>query len=157
MNSQNINNSFIIPDFSENMRTDYYNYKNNNYNQPMYSEDANAKKLYDPLQGLYRGNMYPNLYNGYKINPVEIKPLNEQARMLTYLDALCFATIDLNLYLDLFPNDKDILNLFNQYRMEENKIKAEYESKYGPILISSDANNAYPFSWINSPWPWETK
>ena len=156
MYNQNFNQSFI-PDFNNSFRSDYYNYKNNKYNQPLYTEDADANKLYDPLQGLYRGNMYPNLYNGYKVNPIEIKPANEQARMLTYLDALCFAAIDLNLYLDLFPDDKDVLALFNQYRAEENKLRAEYESKYGPILTSSNANQSYPFKWINSPWPWETK
>ena len=139
------------------MRNDYYNYKNNNYNQPMYTEDADASKLYDPYQGLIRGNMYPNLYNGYKVNPVDITPANEQADLLTYLDALCFATIDINLYLDIYPNDKDMLKLFNQYRTELNKIKEEYQSKYGPILVNSKANEKYPFPWIDSPWPWEGK
>ena len=67
MYNQNFNQSFI-PNFNDNFRSDYYNYKNNNYNQPLYTEDADAKKLYDPLQGLYRGNMYPNLYNGYNVN-----------------------------------------------------------------------------------------
>lgn len=138
-------------------RTDYYNYKNNNYNQPLYTENVDAKKIYDPYQGFIRGNMYPSLYNGYKIKPVEITPANEQADLLTYLDELCFATIDINLYLDIYPDDKDMLNLFNNYRKELNEVKEEYQSKYGPILTSSNANNRYPFSWINSPWPWESK
>lgn len=142
---------------NSNMRNDYYNYKNNNYNQPLYTEDADASKLYDPYQGFIRGNMYPNLYNGYKINPADITPANDQAQLLTYLDALCFAMIDINLYLDIYPNDKDMITLFNQYRTEANKLKEEYQNKYGPILTDSNANNRYPFSWINSPWPWENK
>jgi spore coat protein JB len=140
-----------------NIRNDYYNYQNNNYNQPMYTEDANASKLYDPYQGFIRGNMFPNLYNGYKINPMEITPANEQADLLTYLDALCFATVDINLYLDIYPDDKDMIALFNQYRKELNKIKEEYQLKYGPILTDSNSNEKYPFAWINSPWPWESK
>lgn len=138
-------------------RNDYYNYKNNNYNHPTYTEDANANKLYDSYQGFIRGNMYPNLYNGYKVNPIEIEPANEQAKLLTYLDALCFATIDINLYLDIYPNDRDMLNLFNQYRQELNNVMEEYQQKYGPILLNSNANSKYPFTWINSPWPWENK
>lgn len=150
----NYNNFYGYPNNFD-MRTDYYNYKNNNYNQPMYTEDADALKLYDPYQGFIKGNMYPNLYNGYKVNPIEINPGNEQARLLTNLDALCFALTDINLYLDIYPNDRDMLNLFNQYRIEANRLKEEYQNKYGPILLSSDANKAYPFNWIKSPWPWE--
>ena len=142
---------------NSNMRNDYYNYKNNNYNQPLYTEDSDASKLYDPYQGFIRGNMYPNLYNGYKINPTDITPANDQAQLLTYLDALCFAMIDINLYLDVYPDDKDMISLFNQYRTEANKLKEEYQNKYGPILTDSNANNRYPFAWINSPWPWENK
>ena len=31
----------------------------------------------------------------------------------------------------------------------------EYQNKYGPIVLSSDALNTYPWSWKNGPWPWE--
>lgn len=152
-----IQNYYTDLNSNSDVRNDYYNYKNNNYNKPTYTEDINAKKIYDPYQGFIRGNMYPTLYNGYKINPVDINPANEQAQLLTYLDALCFATIDINLYLDIYPDDKDMIALFNQYRKELNQLKEEYQNKYGPILTDSDANLAYPFAWINSPWPWEGK
>ena len=66
---------------------DYYNYANNNYNQPNYKNTLNAN-IYDPYQGFIRGNMFPDLYNTYKLNkPVEIMPKNEQAELLTYIDA----------------------------------------------------------------------
>lgn len=142
----------------QNKNVNYYNYTNNNFNQPLYTEDAESSKLYDPYQGFIRGNMFPNLYNAYKFSqPLDITPRNEQEQMLMYLDALSFATIDLNLYLDLYQNDKDMLALFNQYRIEANRVCAEYESKYGPILVDSDASNTYPWAWDNRPWPWENK
>ena len=59
--------------------------------------------------------------------------------------------------LDIYPNDKDMIALFNQYRTELNRLKEEYQSKYGPIMTDSNANQVYPFAWINSPWPWEGK
>lgn len=156
MYNQNFNNSFM-PIFDNTMRNDYYNYKNNNYNKPLYTEDADANKLYDPFQGFIRGNMFPNLYNGYKVNPIEIKPANEQARMLTYLDSLSFAAHDINLYLDIYPNDNDMINLFNQYRMEANKLMEEYQNTYGPLLVNSNANKVKPWAWDNKPWPWESE
>lgn len=133
---------------------DYYNYVNNNYNQPLYTKNNSPKELYDPYEGFIRGNLFPELYNGYKVKPIELKPMNEQAKMLTTLDALCFTLTDLNLYLDIYPDDSDMLELFNKYREQIKTVQAAYENKYGPLTINSDANNTYPFIWVNDPWPW---
>ena len=139
-----------------NKNNDYYNYVNNTYNQPLYNQSSNNKKILDPYNGFVRGNMFSDLYNGYKLNkPLDITPLNEQADMLTYIDSLCFALIDLNLYLDLYPNDSKIIELFNSYRMEKDEITKEYESKYGPLTLNSDSLNKAPWAWDNMPWPWE--
>lgn len=136
-----------------------FNYYNNmNFNQPYYAEDANPSSLYDPYQGFIRGNMFPNLYNWYKFEqPMDLTAMSEKDQLLIYLDALSFATIDINLYLDNYPNDKDMIALFNQYRMEADQVRSEYESKYGPILVDSDASNTYPWAWDNRPWPWENQ
>ena len=100
--------------------------------------------------------MFPELYNQYKVTkPYEIKPLNAQAELLTYLDSVCFAAHDLNLYLDNYPDDKEAIAIFDKYNKESKIIKNEYESKYGPLLVSSDENNTYPWAWNKSPWPWE--
>lgn len=141
--------------YNQDFRQEYYNYVNNNYNQPLYTENSNPNKLYDPYQGFIRGNLYQSLYNGYKVNPFELRPANEQAKMLTQLDSLCFAARDINLYLDVYPEDKDMIQLFNQYRKQGEIVLEEYQKKYGPIFLNSDANNTYPFAWIDSPWPWE--
>ena len=139
-----------------NKNNDYYNYVNNTYNQPLYNQSSNNKKILDPYNGFVRGNMFSDLYNGYKLNkPLDITPLNEQADMLTYIDSLCFALIDLNLYLDLYPNDSKIIELFNSYRMEKDEITKEYESKYGPLTLNSDSLNKAPWAGDNMPWPWE--
>lgn len=136
---------------------DYYNYDNNNYNQPLFSENENPNNLYDPYNGFIRGNMFPSLYNGYKIDPIILQGANEQMQLMLMLDALCFAKEDLNLYLDVYPNDKDMISLFKQYAEETEKILNDYESKYGPIFVDSRANMVYPWAWNNEPWPWEGK
>ena len=97
----------------------YFNIDNQFFN----SSSKQDLDLYDPYEGFIRGNMYKNLYDPYKINsPYEIKPMNEQAEMLTYIDALCFACIDLGLYLDVFPNNKDAINLFNKYNSQKKNL-----------------------------------
>ncbi len=141
-----------------NMTKDYYNYANNNYNQPLYNQNIQNKQIYDPYNGFIRGNMFPELYNSYKLNkPLEITPMNEQAELLTYVDALTFAMIDLNLYLDVYPNDREALELFNQYRMQTDEYTKKYENKYGPLELTSNSLNTFPWAWDNAPWPWEKK
>lgn len=135
---------------------DYYNFENNNYNQPLYDKDYNKKNIYDPYNGFIRGNLFPDLYNNYKIsNPYNIEPMNEQAKMLTEIDSLCFALVDLNLYLDVNRNDKDIIKLYNQFLNKKTNLLDQYQRKYGPITLDSESLNNYPWSWDNSPWPWE--
>lgn len=137
---------------------DYYNYVNNNYNQPLYNQQSNKQisNLSDPYIGFISGNMFPDLYNAYKLSsPLEVEPMNEQAELLTYIDALCFATIDLGLYLDLHPNDKNVISLFNKYREQKKQYEREYESKFGPLFLSSDAMNTFPWAWNKMPWPWQ--
>lgn len=130
----------------------YFNIDNQFFN----SSSKQDLDLYDPYEGFIRGNMYKNLYNPYKINsPYEIKPMNEQAEMLTYIDALCFACIDLSLYLDIFPNNKDAINLFNKYNSQKKNLMDKYQEKFGPLTLDSDALNAYPWAWNERPWPWD--
>ena len=123
------------------------NYQNNNYQND---------NLFNPYEGLIRGNLFKNIYDPYKNQkPYTIKPMNDQAKMLTDIDSLEFALIDLNLYLDIYPDDKNTIALFNKYRNEQNELLNEYQNKYGPILLNSDALNNMTWMWDNNPWPWE--
>lgn len=128
----------------------------NMYNNKPMKKDNNTTTLYDPYNGFIRGNMFKDIYDPYKIKePYEIKPMNEQADLLTYIDALGFAMTDLNLYLDVHPNSDDAIKLFNQYRKEKEDLTKEYESKYGPLTLNSESLSSYPWSWNDMPWPWD--
>ncbi len=145
-----------------NYMKNYSQIQNKNYQQPVnnfnkYNKDINNKPLFDPYQGFIRGNMFQGLYDPYKLKePYDIKPMNEQAELLTYIDSLSFACIDLNLYLDVNPNDRTAIDLFNQYRSQKKDLMEEYQRKFGPLLLSSDSLNTYPWSWDDRPWPWES-
>ncbi len=129
---------------------------NMNFNKCNYDQQVDPNNLYDVYNGFIRGNMFPDLYNQYKINkPFDIEPMNEQTELLTYIDAYSFAAHDLNLYLDNNPNDRDMIDLFNSFTDEANKVRRDYEKKYGPLFV--DASNTFPWAWNNSPWPWENK
>ena len=113
--------------------------------------------LYNPEEGYNKANMFTNLYNQYKnYQPKKVTAKNEKEDMLLKLNRVSFAAHDLNLYLDVYPNDDSIITLFNDYRKEANKLIMEYENKYGPLNISSNSiDDKTPFVWENEMWPWE--
>ncbi len=131
-----------------------YNYLNNNYNIPTY-EQTEDEKYFNPYEGYIRGNLFPKLYNTYKIEvPYEIRPLNEQAEMLTYINSLYFALTDLNLYLDIHPTDKKAINEYINCLNNLKEYMRIYQNTYEPLTNTSEALEAYPWRWIDS-WPWE--
>lgn len=152
------NYNYTNPNIMSNLNM--YNNQNNSFENMYNKQQMNVKNtsnnLYDPYNGFIRGNMFKNLYDPYKLNePYEVKPMNEQAELLTNIDALGFAMIDLNLLLDVYPNNQEAINLFNQYRKQKENLTNEYESKYGPITTNSDSLNSYPWAWDDMPWPWD--
>ena len=154
-NFKNFNyaNSNMLPGI--NMYTKQNTSFNNQY-KDQNKTNMSQNNLFDPYNGLIRGNLFKNLYDPYKAGePYEIKRMNAQAELLTYIDALSFAMVDLGLFLDVNPNSQDAIKLFNQYREEKEKLTKDYESKYGPITLDSDSLNSYPWSWNNMPWPWD--
>ena len=159
---------------------DYYNYLNNNYNDMNFLADPNSmiydmnyqnmfpnnytipntntnSSITDSQIGFKRGNLFNNLYDEYKnYKPQELKANNEKEDLLLQIDEQRFAMIEMNLYLDLYPNNKEALNRFNTYLKKEKELVTLYESKYGPLTTSSpvQTNN---WTWNNSPWPWEVQ
>ena len=125
-----------------------YLYRNNmNMNNP---------NLFNPTEGFIKGNMFPNLYSGYKnYMPQRLNPRNEQEKMLYELDSISFAAHELNLYLDLHPEDQSMVTLFNDYRKKLEELTKNYESMYGPLSINSNEMENKTFSWVNTSWPWE--
>lgn len=127
------------------------------YNYNLNDQSGNrAVSLYSPEEGYMKGNLFPELYDQYKnYQPVILRAKDEQSKLLLELSAVSFASHELNLYLDLHPNDESMLTLFNDYRRKANSLIDEYETKYGPITVNSDSLDASPFLWEVDAWPFE--
>ncbi len=116
----------------------------------------NNPNLTTPSEGYNRGNLFENLYDQYKnYRPVTLKANNDKERLFLEMSRMAFAAHELNLYLDLKPNDASMIALFNDYRRRADQLTREYESKYGPLNIQSDALDQVPFMWEKDKWPWE--
>lgn len=109
-----------------------------------------------PMDGFLRGNMFQDEYEPYKnLTYFKLNPSNDKERLLYQVMAYSFAINDLNLYLDLHPDNKGMLDLFKKYVKEEKELCKEYVNKYGPLEVNEVKGQK--FDWINSPWPWETR
>ena len=154
---------------------DYYNYLNG-FNDMNYMTNPNSMigdlnyqslmpnmqnsqmgSVLDSYEGFKRGNMFGNLYDPYrKYKPQELKAKSEREDMLMQLQELKFAMIELGLYLDLHDNDRNALNLFNEYQKKEKELCKMFENKYGPLTFDSmEYKNTW--TWEHGPWPWEVQ
>lgn len=76
--------------------------------------------------------------------------------LLSRLTALDFMAVDLNLYLDTHPKDKDAIEAYNNIIKDADYFRMEYEKLYGP-LYSYRSLSKSQFHWVDDPWPWEEK
>ena len=49
------------------------------------------------------------------------------------IQELCFACVDMNLYLDNNPEDKNAINIYNSLVHQFAQARCAYERKYGPL------------------------
>ena len=114
--------------------------------------------LFTPAVSLDNGNLFSNLYSQYKnYKPVAVTANNEREALMRELGRMAFAAHELNLYLDIHPDDTGMITLFNDYREKANQLMSEYDKKFGPLTINSNSLNQTPFMWEKDVWPWEVK
>lgn len=115
----------------------------NDYNQ----------QLYPIEEGFMKGNMFPNEYKPYKNYKVkQIKPTNKKEEKLYKIMSLGFAITDLNLYLDLHPDNEEKLQKFKSLVKQKESLEEEYIKEYGPLKLEQVNGNT--FNWV-SDFPWE--
>lgn len=110
--------------------------------------------LFDPLEGFNKGNMFINEYRKYKNHSYKLKTNNIKDELLYKIQMYNFAIKDLNLYLDLHPENTEMLNKFQELNFTLNELKKKYNVDYGPLTIC-DINNVKNWTWIDNPWPWD--
>ena len=127
-------------------------YEKDTYEKDMYTKEA--PETFDLEEGFVKGNMFKNLYDEYKdYKPYTIKVKTERESMLVKLMMLDFAINDLNLYLEIYPDDKECYQLFTKYCLAYEKLLHEYEKKYQVLDVNHDTFGKY--TWFKNPWPWE--
>jgi len=139
----------------ENNNMDKVNSFNNNFNSNFNNNFNNNFKNANPSVGFERGNLFDNLYEPYKnYRPVDLNPKNEKEYMMYQIQMYNFALNDLNLYLDVNPNDSEMLRLRDKFQKEYEDAFKAYEIKYGALTADSAVLDKTPWGWA-SKFPWE--
>lgn len=115
----------------------------------------NNLDLFNSYEGYLKGNMFRNLYNpyrNYKVPKIMINSSEEE--LLMNISEYSFVITDLNLYLDTHPEDRNALNLLNNYVNTCNELVKKYEKEYGPLTMYG-TRDKIPDSWVLKKWPWE--
>jgi hypothetical protein len=136
---------------SDDILNDYFNLSS----QKNYKLENDLKSnVVSPKEGLILGNMFANEYYGYKnYKPCEIKASCKQEADLLKIRELSFAVNDLNLMLDIQPNNCEYFRLFKIYASKLNELVKKYSDDYDVLELNQDLKNEY--TWFKNPWPWE--
>ena len=125
------------------------------YNEEEDRVNKNNSNLYSPKTGFYKGNLFENEYSQYKnYIPKEKTPINEREALLYEIMAYDHASHDLELYLDVYPSNKEYVDLYEKYISKLNELKEKYTKKYDPICASKGTYEDGYFNYVTTPSAW---
>ncbi len=79
----------------------------------------------------------------------------ERDELLKQLSILDFWAVDLQLYLDTHPDDKEAIQKYNEINIEAAKVRSVYEMNFGPLCSYRSLSNPDIWSWgTDELWPW---
>lgn len=75
--------------------------------------------------------------------------------LLEEIQAIDFVIVELNLYLDTHPQDLEAIKQFNEMTLKSMELKQHFEQQFGPLMNFGRSFSGYPWSWNETPWPWQ--
>ena len=125
------------------------------FNKECGCKKAQMPSMFQSNEAFMLGNLFENLYQSYKgFSNYCFQPTNQRQQLLLEVQINEFVAHEINLYLDMHPNDQAMINMYHEYVKRSQMAKKNYEMNFGPLSVS-DSNKQKPFQWILSPWPWQ--
>ncbi len=78
---------------------------------------------------------------------------NSQEMLLRKIQALSFAKVETELYLDTHPDNKRALEYYKDLLEELDEAMTEYQNKYGPLFAEGVVGQSW--DWVKKKWPWQ--
>lgn len=80
--------------------------------------------------------------------------MSQQDQMLHDIGIVDFVLVDLTLYLDTHPHDREAMEYFNHYSRIKNQMEKEFSQRFFP-LTKDHAESNKEWRWGMAPLPWE--
>lgn len=80
--------------------------------------------------------------------------MNAEQQMLREISIVSFVLVDLMLYLDTHPHDRNAMEHFNHYNRIKNRMTREFSARFYP-LTRDMAESTNEWRWSLAPMPWE--
>lgn len=80
-----------------------------------------------------------------------------EKELLKAISKYQFYAIDLNLFLDNFPDNEKAAKDYAVISHRLNQLTHKYETEYGPLTNFGSSFKTNPEKWVNQPWPWENR
>ena len=106
---------------------------------------------YEPPKAIIRGTLYPGLDLPFmgKVNREELP-----ATAKTRLQTLMFVLQELALYLDTHRDDREALEMYQNYQQMYHECMMEYNKNHRPTNHRTPTHGDR-YAWLDDPWPWE--
>lgn len=88
------------------------------------------------------------------MNNCENPPMDKH-ELLRKISEVGFYAVDLNLYIDNFPDNAQAVKDYKAIAKALNNLKDIYEKYYGPLKNFGDSEFPGQWNYVNEPWPWE--
>ena len=75
--------------------------------------------------------------------------------LMKKIQALSFALLETNLFLDTHVNNKEALDYYYDIKDKLGRLTEECEENYGPITASGTVSDG-EWSWVLEEWPWQS-
>ena len=104
----------------------------------------------DIEKGFLKGSIWKNLFSPYKFVVEKINLTTDLDKLLYMLQVYTFTAIELTLYIDTHPNNKEASDMLKKVNAEKNKICEYIETRYSSLSSFSEILNGY-YS-LKMPW-----
>jgi len=80
--------------------------------------------------------------------------VGNKEQLLRDIGIVDFVLIELGLYLDTHPMDRNAMEYFNHYNRMKHQMEKEFSMKYFPLTMNMAESNK-EWRWGAAPLPWE--
>lgn len=77
----------------------------------------------------------------------------EDRDLMKKIQALSFAKIETELYLDTHPDNKNALEYYRELVGELDMLMTKYQNEVGPIFAEGVVGDRW--HWVDGKWPWQ--